>query len=119
MRLDGRIEPGRGAKHFTGQPHCLAYSGLSPELYFILGADLRAALVCAAKTAAFLVAVVVAAKAASAALRAVSLWASAPGLALLLSVHAARASTTKVSNGAKNVIRGYFKRWYSFKLYSS
>src|SRR5665647_3200803 len=108
MRLDGRIEPGSGARQFTGQPHCSAYSGFSPELYFILGADLRAALVCAAKAAAFLVAVVVAAKAASAAGRPASLWAFAPGSALLPPEHAARTSSTKVSNGVRNALRWDF-----------
>jgi hypothetical protein len=37
MRLPGKIEPGSGGGHFTGQPHCLANSGSSPALYLILG----------------------------------------------------------------------------------
>jgi hypothetical protein len=84
----------------------LAYSGLSPELYFIFGTAFRAALVCAAKAAAFLVALVVAANAAAAA-RCSRSFCSAASF-YVLSPHAVRSDTIN-NNRTYNALFRNFK----------
>src|SRR5208337_1524706 len=38
MRFSGKMEPGSGGGHATGQPYRFAYSGSSPARYLALGA---------------------------------------------------------------------------------